>query len=538
MTKEQGKSTMRSHKLKPTLLAATAALAALAAIPQGAAAQDRPTDPSTIDILDVLVEKGVLSREDANSVLSEARKRAEANSGVVRVPYVPEAVRNQIRDEVKKEVVATARQEGWAQPDALPEWLSRFRFSGDMRVRGEHVAFGQSNTPLIYDINAINADGGYFVDDLLPLRATTKDRQRARVRARFGVDAKVSDKVEAGLRFVTGNPSDPVSTNESLTGNFDKFMVGLDRAYIRVRPFAKDGRFAGSNLILGKFDNPFFSTELMFDRDLQFEGAAATLEARLGGDEGAPSVFLTGGAFPLEEWDFTGDDKFLFAGQIGVKAAPVDGLRFKAAAALYEFANVQGQYNTQGLRDNDFTAPDRVQFGNSVFNLRQDGGVVNTVKFGLASKFRVGAATARAEFDINPTLVGALDFEVLKNFAFDRDELDDRLVPASSGDLAWNAQLSIGHREIAEANAWSLSAGYRRLEADSTLDLFTDSDFGLGGTDQKGFVVRGSWGLAKNFWLTGSWLSARTIDLVDPATGIAAPPIDTDVFMLDLNAKF
>ncbi len=54
-------------------------------------------------------------------------------------------------------------------------------------------------------------------------------------------------------------------------------------------------------------------------------------------------------------------------------------------------------------------------------------------------------ATARAEFDINPTLVGALDFEVLKNFAFDRDELDDRLVPASSGDMAWNAQLSIGH---------------------------------------------------------------------------------------------
>lgn len=538
MTNEQGTSTMRSHNRKSTLLAATAALAALAALPQGAAAQDRPTDPSTLDILDVLVEKGVLSRDDANSVLTEARKRAEANSGVVRVPYVPEAVRNQIRDEVKKEVVATARQEGWAQPGALPEWLDRFRFSGDMRVRGEHIGFGQSNTPLIFDINAINADGGYFVDDLLPLRATTENRYRARVRARFGVDAQINDKVEAGLRFVTGNPSDPVSTNESLTGNFDKFMVGLDRAYIRVSPFARDGRLGGSNIILGKFDNPFFSTELMFDRDLQFEGAAGTLQARLGDDEAAPAFFLTGGAFPLEEWDFTGNDKFLFAGQLGVKTAPVKGLRFKAGFSLYEFANVQGQYNTQGLRDNDYTAPDRVQFGNSVFNLRQDGGVVNTVKFGLASKYRVGAATARAEFDINPTLMGALDFEVLKNFAFDRDELDDRLVPASSGDMAWNAQLSIGHREIAEANAWSLSAGYRRLEADSTLDLFTDSDFGLGGTDQKGFVVRGNWGLAKNFWLTGSWLSARTINLTDPATGIAAPPIDTDVFMIDLNAKF
>lgn len=538
MTKEQGNTTMRSHNRKKTLLASAAALVALGAVSQGAAAQERATDPSTIDILDVLVEKGVLSRDDANSVLSEARRRAEANAGVVRVPYVPEAVRNQIRDEVKKEVVATAKQEGWAQPGALPEWLDRFRFSGDMRVRGEHIGFGAANTPLLYDVNVINADGGYFVDDVLPLRATTENRYRARVRARFGVDARINDKVEAGLRFVTGNPSDPVSTNESLTGNFDKFMVGLDRAYIRVRPFGKDSRFADSNIVLGKFDNPFFSTELMFDRDLQFEGAAATFQAALGDGEAAPRLSLTGGAFPLEEWDFTGNDKFLFAGQIGVETAPVSGFRFKAAAALYEFSHVQGQYNTPGLRDNDYTAPDRVQFGNSVFNLRKDGGVVNSVKFGLASKFRVGAVTGRGEFDINPTLVGAIEVEALKNFAFDRDDLDDRLVPASSGDMAWNAELSIGHRDITVPNAWRLSAGYRRLEADATLDLFADSDFGLGGTDQKGFVVRGSWGFAKNFWLTGSWLSARTIDLVNPTTGMSAPPIDTDVFLIDLNAKF
>ncbi len=84
--------------------------------------------------------------------------------------------------------------------------------------------------------------------------------------------------------------------------------------------------------------------------------------------------------------------------------------------------------------------------------------------------------------------------------------------------------------------AWELSAGYRRLEADATLDLFADSDFGLG-TDQEGFVVRGSWALVKNLWIEGSWFSARTIDLID-ATGTVAPPIDTDTFMLDLNVRF
>lgn len=529
---------MRSPSFLKTLLATTGATIAFLAVPGAATAQTRMTDPSTIDILDVLVEKGVLTRQDADGVLAEARKRTEAaataDAGVVRVPYIPEAVRDQIREEVKKEVITTAKQEGWAQPGALPGWLDRISFSGDMRVRGERQSFSSSNTPLLLDINAINADGGYTTADVLPLRSTLGDRYRGRVRARFAMDAKITDRVDAGIRLVTGNPNDPVSPNETLTGNFDKFMVGLDRAYIRMRPFAADHSLGKSTLLFGKFDNPFFTTELAFDRDLQFDGVAATLNASLA--NGAAELFLTAGAFPLEELDFTSDDKYLFGGQIGVAFKPVDGVRFRAGASLFDFSNVQGRYNTLGLRDNDHTAPDRIQFGNSVFNLRRDGGALNTVKFGLASKFRVGMLTARAEFDVNDKLVASIDMEALKNFAFDRKELADRLVPGSSGDMGWHGRVTIGYPDMNERNAWELSAGYRRLEADSMLDLFVDSDFGLG-TDQEGYVVRGSWAMAKNLWIEGSWFAARTIDLVD-ATGAIAPPVDTDTFMLDLNVRF
>lgn len=535
---------MRSPKLPIRLLASAAVALSISSASTGALAQTRPTDPSTLDILDVLVEKGVLSRQDADSVLTEARKRTEADAGTVRVPYVPEAVRAQIRDEVKKEVVETARSEGWAQPDALPEWLGRFKFSGDLRVRGEHIGFGASNTPLVPDINAINADGEYYVDDVLPLRPTTKDRIRSRVRARFSVEARVNDHVDAGIRLVTGNLREPFSTNESLTGNFDKFAIGLDRAYIRLRPFDRDERLGDTHVIFGKFDNPFFSTELAFDEDLQFEGVAATVSAALGDGEDAPTIFVTGGAFPLEEWDFTGNDKYLFAGQIGASGSPTPGVRLKAGMALYQYSNVQGQYNTPGLRDNDYTAPDRVQFGNALFNLRQDNGVVNTVKFGLASKYRIAALTAMAEFDVTPSLVAAVEFEGLKNLAFDRQDLLDRSIDPvnyplqSSGDTAWHARASIGYPSFDTVNAWRLSAGYRRLEGDSTLDLFADSDFGLGGTDQKGFVVRGSWAPMENMWLTGTWLSARTMNLLDITTGATALPVDVDTFMLDLNVRF
>ncbi|MCG2839426.1 putative porin [Sandaracinobacter sp. RS1-74] len=516
------------------LLSAAAAMV-LASIPTGAFAQ---SDPSTRDILNILVEKGVLSRGDADGVLAEARRRTEAAEGTVRAPYVPEAVRDQIREEVKADVLATAKSEGWAQPGALPDWVGKLDIHGDVRVRAEHIAFGKANTPLIYDINAINADGGYYVDDVLPLRETTENRFRARIRARLGFEARLSDKVDVGFRLATGNLNDPVSANITMSDNFHKLTVGLDRAYIRVRPFASEGDFAQSNLVFGKFDNPFRTTELIFDEDIQFEGFAATLDTKLGDSASAPHVRLTAGVFPMEEWDFSNSDKYLYAAQLGIGGAPLEGFRFNISAGYFDFANVQGQFNTPGTRDHDHTAASRVQFGNSVFNLRNDPGIVNTVLFGLASKFRVGALNAEAEFDLNPTLVGAVNFEIIKNFGFSRRALTERQVPNSSGDMGWYLRGSIGHAKVTEANAWNFNAGYRRLEADSTLDLFADSDFGLGGTDQKGFVVQGSYGLAKNLWMRGSWYSARTINLKDPATNLVAPPIDTDTVMFDLNARF
>ena len=61
------------------------------------------------------------------------------------------------------------------------------------------------------------------------------------------------------------------------------------------------------------------------------------------------------------------------------------------------------------------------------------------------------------------------------------------------------------------------------------LDAFTDSDFHLGGTNSKGWLLGGSYGLTENAWLTARYMSADEID---------GPPLGIDVFQLDLNAKF
>src|SRR5262245_48020178 len=68
---------------------------------------------TVVNLLQGLVQKGVLTREQAEAMVAEAQKKAatdaaaveaqeQAEAGAVRVPYVPQVV----KDEIKKEVVA------------------------------------------------------------------------------------------------------------------------------------------------------------------------------------------------------------------------------------------------------------------------------------------------------------------------------------------------------------------------------------------------------------------------------------------------
>ena len=73
------------------------------------------------------------------------------------------------------------------------------------------------------------------------------------------------------------------------------------------------------------------------------------------------------------------------------------------------------------------------------------------------------------------------------------------------------------------------SMAYKYLEADAVVDAFADSDFHLGGTDAKGWIVEYSRGIDENVWLTFKYLSASEITEL---------PFNVDVLQLDVNAKF
>ena len=97
---------------------------------------------------------------------------------------------------------------------------------------------------------------------------------------------KISDEVLAGVRLVSGDANDPISTNETLTNLFTRKPVAIDHAYIMLTPKETIGLgdFAWNPITLyaGKFTNTFFKpravmvSELIFDDDLSPEGLAET----------------------------------------------------------------------------------------------------------------------------------------------------------------------------------------------------------------------------------------------------------------------
>jgi hypothetical protein len=157
-----------------------------------------------------------------------------------------QASANAVEAKTALAVVNTKEQEENKKLAALSEVLGRFRLSGDVRLRGESIFQG--------------APG--FVD-----------RNRARIRARFGFDSKINEDLSAGIFLATGSLADITSANETLTNFFERKTIGVDRAFITYQPVAHKWL----QLTAGKFAYTWIRTSLTFDPDINPEGFSEKL---------------------------------------------------------------------------------------------------------------------------------------------------------------------------------------------------------------------------------------------------------------------
>jgi hypothetical protein len=125
--------------------------------------------------------------------------------------------------------------------------LGPFALSGDIRLRAEPTFGGPDDR--------------------------SQDRFRERIRLRFNAEAQLNDQLKGGFSLASGDLNNPISTNQTANQYATRTPIAIDRAYVTYNP----SWFRPLTLTGGKFSYPWFNTELVWDKDLNPEGAGETL---------------------------------------------------------------------------------------------------------------------------------------------------------------------------------------------------------------------------------------------------------------------
>lgn len=586
----------RPHPLIPhpsrsrTALTLAISLALLQAAPFAAAqtSQSREfeqLEATTMALIDVLVDNGVLTRDKADALIAAARQKAEAQiraralaeaqvelgqqpaaprqpeprgaavaqetgrdgKRVIRVPYVPESLKNEMREQIKQEVLAQSRNERWGEPGALPSWLEGLRVEGDVRVREERVALSRSNTPP--GPGGVNYYNGELTRaaDIATSTAngvnnfnTQQDFDRLRLRARLGATATIGERATAGIRLATGNPapsSTRTSNNQTLGQGFNNYSAVVDHGYLAVRPLPD------LKLTAGRFANPFFATDLVWNEDLAFEGVAGSYTA----DLRTASVFVNGGYFPLSEnRPGTSRSRSLAGLQAGLESNLMRSPnRLRLGVALYDYNGLGAARETPAAQTLEPTYATRYEYaaglrqrGNTLFNVRAPGDNGAPV-FGLASDFRELNVTGTLDLPELLRVPAQVTVDYVKNLAYSPQDIRARTGFTVTDGHDWGAllRLQLGKPKIERRGDWNASVTWRTLGSDAVLDAFAHTDFGLGGTNDKGYILSFNYGLYDRTTLGVRWMSSNPIDSYLP--GASTPTrLSVDTLQLDLTTRF
>lgn len=563
-------------KFQLNRLAASLALAAAGAVALPAHGAPAPSENATINLIRLLVQQGVLKPEQADALVAQAEAEAKsarqaapdrgaavAQAGDVRVPYIPQTVRDQIRDEVKAEVMVQAKEENWAQPNTFPDWVSRITVEGDVRVRDESRFYNGGNSNEITDFAKLNANGPYDVNPdtstaYPPMLNTRQDRRnQLRIRARLGVRADISEAWTAGIRLATGSDDSPVSTTQTLGGGMAKKDIWLDQAYLTYRP-AQWATVTG-----GRIGNPFESTDTLFSNDLNFDGIAAIFKHPLQGRD--VTLFGTLGAFATEYanngWNSGSmtegptENKWLFGAQVGADWKVDNQNSLRGALAYYHFDNIAGQRSSpcspwagDETCSTDWSRPAFMQKGNTLFLLRNIApnplDPANTAQpqyVGLASKFDLLDLNMRWDTRVFDGLGLRLNGNYIRNLAYSKSKMMSRSQgyivnnfgddgDIESGPNAWMLQATLGRSyDLKEQGDWLAFVGYKYIQPDALPDAFNDSSFHQGGTNARGYYIGGGYAFEKNVYGVFRWMSTKEI---------YGPPLAIDTMQFEINARF
>jgi polyhydroxyalkanoate synthesis regulator phasin len=263
-----------------------------------------PSHAAEVDVLiNKLVEKGLLTQQEAGQLLNEMQKE-----GARQETTVKETAEQVAKDTAQKTVKEEAKT--WAK---IPDWVNRIHFKGDFRLRYQYE-----------DKKADNGD--------------VTNRNRGRYRWRFGAVADVTEdkKWQVGFGLASGT-GDPRSTNQTFTNDSEHADARIDYAYAQFQPFKE------LKIIGGQFKNPIYKPkDLVWDGDITPQGVTAPFAYKVNDQFG---FFVTPALFVLEEFKPSGESDstaWMFVLQPGLTVNPTKDIWIKLAGSWYSNANIKG----------------------------------------------------------------------------------------------------------------------------------------------------------------------------------------------------
>jgi len=360
---------------------------------------------------------------------------------------------NNIREQADADM---ANQVELANKTKVPKFLQSMEWTGDIRLRGEYFNFGDGVT-----------NG-----------ARDNDRLRFRYRLRFGFIAKLQDWATVGVRLASGGEN--VSSNQTMGGYENRKSIGIDQAYIAVTPPFADWM----TLTGGKFDSkaiwqPAFGSPMVVDGDVSWEGAHERV-AYIFGEQKQYTVYGSFGQFVLSE-NAAANDVYWLEFQLGAQAK-LGPVKTTLAGGTYYTQNLGGVSRTTAQTGGQ-------NQGNSV-----------SAAGNYLDDFRVFYGRGETAWTVNEkTFLGTPNLitfsgEYLRN-------VNDSYQKAGFGTQGFTGQVAYGSTK--KQGQWQVGYQYKRLEANATMDTFTDSDWGsTGGTDRKGHVFMATYAI-RDWWTLG-----------------------------------
>ena len=461
-----------------------------------------PSDP----ILDLLLQKGIVTEAEVQKARSEA-----------------ERIRTNL-------MVMPPLESKWK----LSKALKNIELFGDLRLRYEHR---EATTPL---------------NDRLEL-------DRGRYAVRLGLRGEAFEDFYYGLRLDTAsNPRSPwvtfgtSSSGVPYNGPFGKSTAGINvgQVYLGWHPVS------WLDITMGKVPNPLYSTAMLWDPDLNPEGAAERLKYTVG----SADLFATFGQFLYQDINPTyvssgvvptilqgqkTDSPFMLAWQGGLNYHFTTNISAKVAASLYNYVSL-GATNTAAGFGDPFVGegaflgkgsstvngssgfPSGGAFGNfNGFAFNQTGlNNLMVLDFPFEVNFRIHRLNARLFGDYALNLEGnkradqAYAEVILLRAGSTLNPPLATYGPQRNQDRAYQIGFAIGNKDslglvygsASRKHAWEFRTYWQHVEQYAVDPNLIDSDFFEGRANLEGIYAAIAYGLSDNMIATARYGYANRIN--------------------------